>query len=77
MLAPGGELLVTVPAGYNPALDAAIREGAFPFDEVRALRRDGPPGLRWREVGIDEALDAPYDRLLYTAGAVVVGRRRA
>jgi hypothetical protein len=70
LLAPGGRLFVTVPAGYNPALDAALRE-APPFDEVRAMARDGA-GMRWRECPPGEALEQPYDRLLYRARAVLL-----
>ena len=40
-LAPGGRLLVTVPAGYNPAFDAALREGAIASTRSAALRRTG------------------------------------
>jgi hypothetical protein len=70
LLAPGGRLFVTVPAGYNPALDAALREDP-PFDEVRAMVRVGA-GMRWRECPPGEALEQPYDRLLYRARAVLL-----
>ena len=69
-LAPGGRLLVTVPAGYNPAFDAAVRDGAIPTSSLTALRRVGP-GTRWQEVAPAEAWAAPYDFLLYRARAVV------
>jgi hypothetical protein len=69
----GGRVLATVPVGYNPALDEAIRGGAAGFDEVRALVRDGG-GMRWREASADEAWALPYDRLLYRARAVLVCR---
>jgi hypothetical protein len=63
-------LLVTVPAGYNPAFDAAVRDGAIPTSSVTALRRVGS-GPHWHEVAPAEAWAAPYDFLLYRARAVV------
>jgi O-Antigen ligase len=75
MLAPGGTLVATVPVGYHPAFDLAIREGRAGFDAVSALWRDGPG--RWREVPLDEVWDASYDRLLYEAGGVLVCTARA
>jgi SAM-dependent methyltransferase len=69
-LAPGGRLLVTIPAGYNPAFDAAIAGGTIPTRSLTALRRVGG-ATRWREVEPDEAWGAPYDFLLYSARAVL------
>jgi SAM-dependent methyltransferase len=69
LLAPGGVLAATLPVGYNPELDRAVREGRAGFDSVAALRRDG---RGWREVPPEEAWEAPYDRLLLAAGAVLV-----
>jgi SAM-dependent methyltransferase len=69
-LAPGGRLVVTVPAGYNPAFDAALRDGAIPTRSLAALRRAGA-GTDWREVPAAEAWTVPYDFLLYRARAVV------
>jgi hypothetical protein len=76
MLAPGGTLFVTVPAGYNPALDAAIRDGALGFTRVTAMRRTSRTN-RWAEATVEEALAAEYDRLLYTAHGVLFCERRA
>jgi SAM-dependent methyltransferase len=69
-LGPGGRLLLTIPAGYNPAFDAAIGDGSIPTRSLTALRRVGG-GTRWREVAPAEAWAAPYDFLLYSARAVV------
>ncbi|MGI8512794.1 MAG: SAM-dependent methyltransferase, partial [Solirubrobacteraceae bacterium] len=69
LLTPGGELVVSVPVGYNPELDRAIRDGELPFEHVSALLREG---RRWRQVGPEEAWHVPYDRLLYRAGAVLI-----
>jgi SAM-dependent methyltransferase len=40
-LAPGGRLLVTLPLGYNPAMDALLAARALPFDRCHYLRREG------------------------------------
>ena len=65
-LNPGGELLATVPAGYNPDLDRALADGAH---ELRAMRR-----RPWREVDPSEAFQSPYDFLVYSASAVLFVR---
>ncbi len=78
-LAPGGRLLVTIPAGYNVAFDAAVADGAITTQSLTALRRVGG-GTRWRQVTPAEAWAAPYDFLLYSARAVlfaVIGPSRA
>lgn len=69
-LAVGGRLLVTIPAGYNAAFDAAVAGGEVPTQSLTALRRVGS-GTRWREVAPLQAWDAPYDFLLYRARAVL------
>lgn len=71
LLAPGGVLAITVPIGYNPAFDAALRSGEVPLDRSVALRRDG--GTRWREVTPADVWSVPYDFLLYRARGVLFG----
>jgi SAM-dependent methyltransferase len=73
LVAPGGELLVTVPVGYHPRLDGAIRGGELEFDEVRALRC-AYPSMIWCEVAPASADDAEYDELIYRAEAVLICR---
>jgi SAM-dependent methyltransferase len=70
LLAPDGRLVITVPAGYNPQLDSAIRLGQVPAARLAALRSEA--GRReWREVEPETAFRAPYDFLLYRARAVL------
>jgi SAM-dependent methyltransferase len=71
LLAPGGTLVVTVPVGYNPALDRALRDGQVSFSQLAALRRSG--GTSWREARPEEVWTVPYDFLMYSARAVLVG----
>lgn len=68
---PGGLLWITHPVGYNEALDAQLRSGAIPSSRMRALRRDHHRNV-WREVPPEQVWGTPYDRLLYTAHAIVV-----
>jgi hypothetical protein len=70
MLAPGGRLLVTVPVGYNPEFDAALRDGTIQLTRAAALRRVGGR-TRWREIATAEVWSAPYDFLLYSARGVL------
>jgi len=70
-VAPGGRLVLTIPVGYNPSLDDAVRQGALPWSSLRALRRE-PGTTDWHEVDPTAALTAPYDFLLYSARAVLV-----
>jgi SAM-dependent methyltransferase len=72
LLAPGGRLLLTVPVGYHPHLDAALAAGEFNFSRTGALRRSRL-GPHWCEVRPDAVWGTPYDFLLYSARAVFVG----
>jgi SAM-dependent methyltransferase len=74
-VAPGGRLVLTVPAGYNPSLDEALKAGAVQLSDLRGLRRQGG-GTSWREVTPQEAWSAPYDFLLYSARGVLVATLR-
>ncbi|MEO8967412.1 MAG: hypothetical protein ABI355_07420 [Solirubrobacteraceae bacterium] len=70
-LAPGGRLVLTVPIGYNPWLDTALRSGEIALQDTAALRQSRL-GPHWREVAADEVWSAPYDFLLYRARGVLV-----
>ena len=70
LLAPGGRLVFTVPVGYNPALDAALRDGSIELSSSAALRRVGHSRL-WEEVAPEAVWSAPYDFLLYAARGVL------
>jgi SAM-dependent methyltransferase len=71
LLGPGGRLVITVPVGYHPGLDAALQDGILRPARLRALRRERL-GPHWREVAPDSVWGTPYDFLLYSARAVVV-----
>jgi glycosyltransferase involved in cell wall biosynthesis len=75
-LAPGGELLVTVPVGYNPDLDQSLADGVISGMDLRALRRVHA-GPHWEEVEPRSVLGLSYDWRNSTARAVLVGRLRS
>ena len=73
LLAPGGQLLATVPLGYNDALDQWLREGRVSFAEQRYLRRVARFN-RWEERGLlTDVVDAKYNSPYACASAVLVG----
>jgi SAM-dependent methyltransferase len=71
LLAPGGLLWITVPVGYNPALEDEIRSGRAGFTRVAALRNAGK-GLEWEQTQAEQTRGVPYDELLYIASAVLI-----
>ena len=69
-VAPGGRLWVTHPVGYNPALDARLRDGVPGVTRMRALRRErarnrvarGPAGAGLGDVVRPPPLHRPRGR---------------
>ncbi|MBX5442513.1 MAG: hypothetical protein IRZ32_13435 [Solirubrobacteraceae bacterium] len=72
-VAPGGELLVTVPVGYNPVLDPALLAGEVPGVRVDGLVRTAR-GPHWRQASPQEAAAASYDHAETTARGLLVVR---
>jgi hypothetical protein len=68
LLAPGGEMLVTVPVGYHPDLDDEIASGRWGV--ARYLGRG--PRRRWTEVDADVALSTLYGWPNAGASAIAV-----
>lgn len=68
----GGRVLVTVPTGYHPRLDRALRTGELRFPQehwlVRTNRRND-----WVEADRDVALDRDYGRPYTGANGLYVG----
>ncbi|MEM8993447.1 MAG: hypothetical protein AAGF23_01520 [Acidobacteriota bacterium] len=79
LLAPGGELLVTVPAGYHPELDRALAGGELGGGDghhTTALKRHGRFN-RWRECAVTDALARPFgSRYACANGLLVVSWKR-
>ena len=70
-LAPGGRLLVTLPLGYNPDMDALLARDAIPFTHRFCLRRRG--WCRWEEVGWEEIAGSRYGEGWPGARGLVIG----
>jgi hypothetical protein len=71
-VAPGGRLLVTLPIGYNPMLDDALRSGAVQMQRETWLVRENRSN-DWRETDRDEALGREYGRPFRNANALCIG----
>lgn len=70
-LVPNGLLIVTLPIGYNPALDEFINRGKLRFDKQYFLKRDR--GNEWIEVSRQEAYGTAFNWKIPTANAVLIG----
>ncbi len=73
MLAPGGELLVTMPLGYNTNLDRLLEADALPFSDRRFLKRISADN-RWVEAAWSEVRGSKFGTPFGCANALVVGR---
>ncbi|MEM8960889.1 MAG: hypothetical protein AAGD38_05385 [Acidobacteriota bacterium] len=71
LLKPGGRLLVTIPTGYNSALDHALATGRLDRFAIRCLERFGRWNA-WRETTLDTALTRGYGSTYPCANALVV-----
>lgn len=72
-LTPGGQIIVTMPLGYNRNLDNDLREGRLRFDEQSFLKRVSAEN-DWREASHEEVKDAIYGHPFLFANAIIVGR---
>jgi SAM-dependent methyltransferase len=71
LLTPTGVLFATIPVGWNPHVDAALRAGVPEFDELYGMRRLTREN-DWTEAQLVEVLDAEYGDPFPFANAVVV-----
>lgn len=65
-----GRLVITVPIGYNPELDAMLRENVLKPAQEAYLKKDGP--LDWKECAKHEALACHYKEPFPYANAIAV-----
>jgi len=72
-LAPGGELLVTVPLGHNPALDEALLGEDPPFARLGFMRRLDARNV-WAQASGEEVRGARYGSPFPFGNAIAVGR---
>jgi hypothetical protein len=76
LLADGGELLATMPIGYNCYLDQIIREKRTGFAGVKFLVRTTEDN-QWREAGLEEAMTKQFGKPYSCANAIMVGTFRS
>lgn len=59
LLKPGGKMIITVPLGYNPAIDKMVSDGAPRFDRQIFMKRVSPGS--WVQAGREQDLGNKYD----------------
>ena len=72
LLTTGGQLVLTLPLGYNPALDRMIADGKLGSDCAKFLKRTGR--LAWQTVDAEAALACEYGRPFPYANAVMIAQ---
>jgi hypothetical protein len=75
-LAPGGELLVTVPLGYHPELDRRLLDGPPMFQRLTFMRRISADN-RWEQVEAEDVRGSRFDSPYPSANALAIGRSSA
>jgi hypothetical protein len=71
-LAPAGRLIVTLPLGYNTALDEYLQKGQLQFSEVLFMKRIASD-CAWTEVTYDKVIGARYNQPFPFANAIMIG----
>jgi hypothetical protein len=71
-LAPEGEIVVTLPIGYNTYLDKLLKEDKIRFTEQYYLKRISEDN-KWTQVGEGEIREAKYGTPFPYANALVIG----
>ena len=71
-LAAGGQLVLTLPLGYNPTLDRMIADRQLGCNRATFLKRTGR--LAWQTVGAAAALASGYGRPFPYANAVMIAQ---
>ncbi|MGE0470332.1 MAG: cyclopropane-fatty-acyl-phospholipid synthase family protein [Nitrospira sp.] len=69
-LAPGGQIMVSLPIGYNDFFDGLLRDGKSPFTQQHFLKRISTRNY-WVESDWNGCKDATYGR--FVAYAIVIG----
>ncbi len=72
LLAPGGRMLVTIPWGYNPALDKYLQSEECIFTNMRYLKRTSRRNT-WVQTDADVCVNARYGEPYPFANVLVLG----
>ncbi|MHB1638051.1 MAG: methyltransferase domain-containing protein [Thermoplasmataceae archaeon] len=65
----GGQLIITVPLGYNPNIDEIITKKTIDYDKLIFMKRYSKLNL-WRQCSYDEAISLKYGSKYEFANAV-------
>lgn len=71
LLEESGQLVITVPLGYNPEVDDLIRSHKINFSKAHYLKRFSRLNL-WKETSLDDALQCKYGSKYPAANAVAI-----
>jgi hypothetical protein len=71
-LASNGEIVITLPLGYNSEMDKLLKEGKIPFTKQYFLKRISRDN-RWKEVSWEDICDAKYNFPFPSANGLVIG----
>ena len=72
MLNPEGELIITIPKGYNPALDQHIDKKRIAFDKMYCFKRVSKDN-QWVQSSWDEIKEITWEEKYPYANALIVG----
>jgi hypothetical protein len=68
----GGTIIITLPLGYNPALDKLLRYGVIQFSKQFHLIRISK-GNEWKEASWEEVQDTKYNSPFPFANGLLIG----
>ncbi len=72
LLARNGELVITLPFGYNPAIDKFVFENKFHFTKEYFLRRISRRNY-WKEISKDQIQTMKYSSIIMHANTLFIG----
>jgi len=68
----GGTIILTLPLGYNPAMDKLLKDGIIQFSKQYQLLRISK-GNEWKSASWEEVKDAKYNSPLPFANGLLIG----
>jgi hypothetical protein len=71
LLAPGGQLVVSLGIGYNHAMDEMLKNETLSFERQYYLKRLSK--CKWKEATWDEVKDLDYDHFIPSSIGIVIG----
>jgi len=72
LIAPNGKLAVTLPIGYNNALDELLKNNRIQFTDMYCLKRMSEDN-DWAEVGWNDVCDSKYDPVIQKINGLIIG----